>query len=424
MGKITGDISVMPLTDVMQWVDMSKKSGVLTLANKKVSRTIFMQDGNIIFASSNQSGSRLGEFLVTSRLLKEDQLKSALHESRKMQIPFTAYLILKEILTQTTLERIITRFVEAIFIDVLKWQGGSFEFVDDLPFEVHNGPVKVSVSSLLFNSVKVHDESEKDKKADFDSIMQEIARKLESGDIEIPPLPDMLMRINEAVSREVPTAQIAKIIMSDQILTTKILRVVNSSYYSPPQKINSVRQAAVFMGFKSILSIVTAHVLGGSQAKNSEEMKGILRHSLLCAFICRKIAQELQLDQEELFVCGLLHDIGKTVLLNLLNNRKLGDDEKKEIIANYHASAGHTLAAKWQLSDTVCTVARYHHAPGQAGAHRDIVEVVFLANTIANNSDNPDAFPEEFTAITMDDIDMRSLLKDLEGIKEAVNSMI
>lgn len=162
MAKVNGDMRVMTLTDVMQWVDMSQKSGVLTLTYEDISRTIYLHEGNIVFTSSTQSGSRLGDVLITAGVITERQCINALNESQKLETPFTAYLIDLGLVDKDRLEGVIRQFSEFIIVNAIKWNGGFFEFSDALPPAVLNGPIKINVSSILFNSVKVVDESGRD----------------------------------------------------------------------------------------------------------------------------------------------------------------------------------------------------------------------------------------------------------------------
>lgn len=162
MAKVNGDMRVMTLTDVMQWVDMSQKSGVLTLSYEDISRTIYLHEGNIVFTSSTQSGSRLGDVLINAGVITEKQCINALNESQKLEIPFTAYLIDLGLVDKDRLEEVIRQFSEFIIVNAIKWNGGFFEFSDELPSTILNGPIKINVSAILFNSVKVVDESERE----------------------------------------------------------------------------------------------------------------------------------------------------------------------------------------------------------------------------------------------------------------------
>ncbi len=424
MRKIQGDMTLMSLPDLMQWIDLNQKTGTLTLRSRNIVRVIYVQNGKLLFVSSSAEGNRLGEFLVSSRIITKEQLAKALSQSHKLNIPFTGYIVSEKYVSQKKLKDVLTKFAEAVVTNALKWPAGIFEFRDTIPPAIANGPVKLAVSLLVFQSVKVLDESEKDSKADFDKIVRKIAKRIKNGDVEMPPLPDILSKINEAQNRDAPAGEIVKLIMTDQILTAKILKVVNSSFYSPPSKVTSVQHAIVYMGSKSIISIVTAHVLSGISSKDSNKVKEIMRHSLLCAFISKKLAVKTRSDAEEVFVCGLLHDIGKTALVNLVSDYKLTEEEKEILFQKYHQQVGHAMITKWKLSGMVGEVAMYHHRPQKATDYKEIVEAICIADILANDPDNLDAIPKDLSSIDVNQIDFEEIREETASLKDTVDSVI
>jgi len=204
--------------------------------------------------------------------------------------------------------------------------------------------------------------------------------------IELPPIPDIIQRIAEKIEDpNINMDQIAECI-NDQILVTKILRICNSPYYRTTGKISSIRDAVVLIGLKSLMSIVTVHALSGFSPKNSEDIRKVLRHSLVCAMIARQIARDMGGNHEQAFMCGLLHDIGKTVMFNLAGDYMLTAEARNELINEHHTEIGQLLAQKWNFSEDIQEVILYHHTPENAQHHRNIVDIIFLANLMAHSS--------------------------------------
>jgi len=231
-----------------------------------------------------------------------------------------------------------------------------------------------------------------------------------------------MVKLNDAMAKDnISIHDIVKILMADQILTSKILRVVNSAFYSPSSEITSLQQAIIFMGLKSVLSIVTVHTLGGISPGNPEEVKEILRHSLLCAFVAKKIAIALRLDPEEAFVCGLLHDIGKTVMLNLIADPGVTPEMKKELMGEYHSHVGFMLACAWNFSEVIKNTIKYHHAPQEAPANKKLIETVYVANVIANGQDVMDTV---HNCSNLDFDKINEIISDLDSIKDSVVAII
>jgi len=99
------------------------------------------------------------------------------------------------------------------------------------------------------------DEARRDKPPKIGDIIRQIAKQIDEGSIDLPPAPYVMIKLNEAMTRDDMSIQdIVRTIMADQILTSKILPVVNSSFYSPASEITSLQQAIIFMGLKSVLS--------------------------------------------------------------------------------------------------------------------------------------------------------------------------
>jgi putative nucleotidyltransferase with HDIG domain len=420
--KISGDISLMPLPDFMQWAEASKKSGTLAISFQGITKAFYLQEGKIIFISSQKEGERLGEFFMATGRLDPRQIEHGLRESRRLNVSFTGYLIDQGVIDRNTLEHTLQSLAETAFSDALTWEGGSFEFTDTIPLLIMDGPIKLNTSFVVFQSVKLLDEARRDQTPSIADVIKMIAKKIAEDDIDLPPVPDIMVKLNDAIAKDSISIQdIVKIIMADQILTSKILRVVNSAFYSPSSEITSLQQAIIFMGLKSVLSIVTVHSLSGISPKNADEVKEILRHSLLCAFVAKKIAIALRLDPEEAFVCGLLHDIGKTVILNLLADQQIAEEMKKGIIHEYHPQIGFMLGSKWNFSEVVKNSIHYHHNPAEAHANKKMIEAVHVANVIANGQDIMDTV---HTCSNLDFDKINEILGDLDSIKGSVVAII
>lgn len=423
MRKISGDLVMMSLPDIMQWAETNRKTGTLALRNEGVSKSFYFQEGTLIFVSSQKEGERLGEYFTANNHLDEHRLARALKESRMLGVPFTGYLISENLIDRDTLQRALERLVEITFTDALTWEEGTFEFTDSLPSIILNGPVKLKTSFVVFQAVKTFDESRKGESPDTGDILVRLEKCISGGSIDLPPVPDIMIKLEEAMRKEDTSVhEIVRIIMSDQILTSKILRVVNSAFYSSSREITSLQQAIILMGLKSILSIVTVHTISGFTTKNADAVREILRHSLLCAFVARKLATALGADPEEAFVCALLHDIGKTVILNFLAQQTVPDEIKERIITGYHDEVGFALASKWNLSEVIRLTIKFHHEPQSASAGRETVETVHLADLIAHGREIPQALAERLNGTVSGRID--TVLSDLDGIRDVVASVI
>jgi len=185
---------------------------------------------------------------------------------------------------------------------------------------------------------------------------------------DLPTLPRTVLKITELVNDPKSSAKdIARIITDDQVLTARLLKLVNSSFYGFPQRISTVNTAIVLLGFDAIRSLLLTtsvfDLFAGGNKKSRQEQEQFWDHSLGCAVGAKVIGNYLRHDKiEELFVAGLLHDIGKIVEMLYLpdefasvvdaikqhNILMLTAEEK--ILGYDHAEIGQLLANKWNLS--------------------------------------------------------------------------
>lgn len=155
MGSIKGNLAVMPLTDLLQWVDLSRKTGTLHVYNRDVEKKIYLENGTIMFVSSTKDGERLGEYLHKGSHLEAGKIKSALLQSQTMKIPFTKRLIELQYFSETDLTEIIITHAKEILLDVIDWPDGIFEFIqDELPATVLRGPIALNASKLIYDDFR------------------------------------------------------------------------------------------------------------------------------------------------------------------------------------------------------------------------------------------------------------------------------
>ena len=191
----------------------------------------------------------------------------------------------------------------------------------------------------------------------------------------IPSLPEVVTQVVRLINDPRSSAdQIHKIMVKDQAMAAKILRMVNSVYYGLPDPIHSLEQAIVILGFKTIRSIaMSIAVLNLFQQQDANfNMKSYWTHSAVMAQICRLLAGKANLpDPEIAFITGLLKDIGMLIMV------QYAPDETKKIIAvarefrydiqrasrkvmaTDHAEIGAWLCEQWELPETLSNSIRH-----------------------------------------------------------------
>lgn len=219
---------------------------------------------------------------------------------------------------------------------------------------------------------------------------------------KLPTLPGIAMQIIQMANDPRRSADdLSKIILSDVALSAKVLKMVNSAYYGIRNKVGSVKQAIVILGFNTIKSLALSTAIMDKFA-TSGTIEGFSRgefwkHSLGVAITNRILARRLvrQKEMEEnYFMAGLLHDIGKIILDQyfheeflrvLVHMRATGlSFYKAELEVNglTHTEIGGMLAAQWQLPDELVAAIRFHHSPENRSENQVIVSATHFANIL------------------------------------------
>jgi putative nucleotidyltransferase with HDIG domain len=208
------------------------------------------------------------------------------------------------------------------------------------------------------------------------SRIEEILAKVHS----LPPLPaavEHLLQLTRDTEGDVD--EMAAIIASDAALTSRILRVANSSFYSLSQKVSTVSQAVIVLGLHAIknlaLSVAVFGFKSGKQLPSPLDRKDLWRHALGVGSTARMLATRFRLrNWEEAFVGGLLHDIGKIVFLEcfheeycaILKNAAQGLVPlcvlEQEAFGADHAAVGGELCKRWKIPSTLTHMVSDHHS--------------------------------------------------------------
>ncbi|CAB1059734.1 Predicted signal transduction protein [Olavius sp. associated proteobacterium Delta 1] len=225
-------------------------------------------------------------------------------------------------------------------------------------------------------------------------------QKIIAGIDDLPTLPRTVLKITELVNNPKSSAKdLARIITDDQVLTARLLKLVNSSFYGFPQRISTVNTAIVLLGFDAIRSLLLTtsvfDLFAGRNKKSKQDQEKFWDHSLGCAVGAKVIGNYLRHDKiEELFVAGLLHDIGKIVemlylpdefakVVAAINKKNILMLTAEENVLGYdHAEIGKLLAGKWNLPIKLVQVIAHHHQPASAGSFITEASIVHLADIL------------------------------------------
>ena len=198
---------------------------------------------------------------------------------------------------------------------------------------------------------------------------------------DLPELPSVLMEVNRLIRKPAITVnEVSSLIIKDPALTSRILRMANSSYYGLSYKVATLSKAIAVLGFSIIQNLgITATIFKIFNKCNPAllNIKGLWHHSLGCA-IASKIILKKQSPvlQEKAFLAGILHDIGKVIIAENLPEEtnkvlsKLREDEfltqselEKDFIGYTHSDFGAFISEKWQFPPELSIAIKFHHDP-------------------------------------------------------------
>lgn len=239
-----------------------------------------------------------------------------------------------------------------------------------------------------------HEKPDRVQKINF---LEEINKKK----IVLPEIPSVVFEINEVIANPMSSAEhIAEVVNRSPSLTALLLRIVNSSFYAFPSKIDKVSHAVTLIGTREISGLalgISILSIFKNIPKEIIDMYSFLKHSLACAILSRVLAAHMNSSQtEQLFVSGLLHDLGRLILYiyfpdesrNIItrsrDESKLLYLEEIDYLGCDHAQVGRQLMKQWKLPMILENNVCHHHKPSDAPQPIPAT-IVHLADLIVNS---------------------------------------
>ncbi len=210
---------------------------------------------------------------------------------------------------------------------------------------------------------------------------------------DLPTLPSVLDEVTKLVDDpNSSTEQVAKVISKDQVLSAKVLKMVNSPIYGFPGRITTIQHALVLLGLNVIKGIIISTSVFDMIQK---AMSGLWEHSLGCALASGAIAKAAGFDDpEEFTVAGLLHDLGKVVtavqlpelneaiIMTVKEKNLCYYDAEKVVLGFGHDRINAWLARHWNLPPNVREAMTFHHHPDRAQFYQQTAAVVHVGDFI------------------------------------------
>jgi putative nucleotidyltransferase with HDIG domain len=228
-------------------------------------------------------------------------------------------------------------------------------------------------------------------------------RQITEKIIGLPTLPTVVTQLIAVVGDPSSSArQIARLVSTDQALTAKILKVANSSFYGFAREISTVQLAIVVLGIEMVknigLSVAVLKRFSEGKEHRLFDRQRFWAHAIGCGVASRMLAIKFKDRRiaDEAFVAGVLHDIGKLILIEYFYDEFVEALEKAEaeglsivdaeeqVLGVSHADVGAWLAEKWNLPTALVRAIGYHHRPFEPNPDKpeDLVLLTHLGDAL------------------------------------------
>jgi putative nucleotidyltransferase with HDIG domain len=213
----------------------------------------------------------------------------------------------------------------------------------------------------------------------------------------LPQFPENILVVQKLINDpDSDMSTIARHISMDPALTADLLKIVNSAQYMLSKKVDNISEAVKMVGIKGIKNLLYSYGTQKILGDDTVDKKRLWEHSYKTAFYAFNLVKNFKNDNnllDDVYVSGILHDMGKIIFANvhpdLLGKIKSFSAERglpastfEDLSAGMnHAELGALIAEKWNFPDRLVTAIRYHHDPGSVEAEfKDLVDAVYLAN--------------------------------------------
>ena len=212
----------------------------------------------------------------------------------------------------------------------------------------------------------------------------------------IPSFSTVVGEFLELSARDYFTAlDFEKVLIKDQALVARLLKVANSSFFGSSRPIQTVHEAVVLIGMDNLKNIVYAVSSSGLLRREMKNYRypdaGFWLHSMAVGMTCRALMEGLKngpLGSEEAFVAGLVHDIGKLIIDEYLDPADGSGtytlEQEEEFAGFSHPELGEKILERWKIPENIRESLRYHHDPFADGEFHAGSAVVHLADRVCN----------------------------------------
>ena len=235
-------------------------------------------------------------------------------------------------------------------------------------------------------------------------VEQALIERIDKDRIELPVLPQVAGRVMAlANDPAADAARLSSLIHQDQALAAHILRIANSPAYMPRTPIMSLQHAVAMLGVNQLSEIAVTISLKSGAVKipgYEADIQQLWRHALASGAYAKEIARLRRYNVESAYLCGLLHAVGKPVVLKTVTTiaselqTPLEPGVLTAFLEGYHSRVGILIAAQWELPSQVAETIAFYWAYEQAPSHKHEAMMTCLADRLGTYFLVPDSFDD------------------------------
>ncbi|MBD3321684.1 MAG: HDOD domain-containing protein, partial [Chitinivibrionales bacterium] len=231
-------------------------------------------------------------------------------------------------------------------------------------------------------------------------LSEKIAQEIKT----LPVYPENIMRLEKMISQpSTPLSKVASVIEKDPVLTTELLRVINSAQYFLPQKVKTIQNAVSLVGIRGLRNLVLSFGATRLLEQRYGKQEELWKHASRCAYYAYTIAGDFGQKKliDDIYIGAILHDIGEIIVrsVNPFLAKKIqafctrkgihGDAAEQLSIGSTHFKIGAHILRKWNFPEEICTTIEFVAQPLIAPEEfKEITAIIYCADQFAMFHEN------------------------------------